>query len=94
MSATKTKNDSQRQPVNLIRRRFRSALALREHSIEEVARRASVTTRHMHFVLDGQRWASASVLSAIREALGPSGWAFATGQADSLRDEGGDHVAG
>jgi len=46
----------------------------------------------MHFVLDGQRWASASVLSAIREALGPSGWAFATGQTDTLRDEGGDRA--
>lgn len=74
-------------------RRFRAALDLRGLSIESLARRARVSSRHVWFVLNGQRRASASVLRTLREQVGESGWRFATRQEDTLRDDGGDHAA-
>lgn len=87
MSQTNRSHVPQRQPINLIRRRFRAALALRDGSIEDLARQANVSTRHLHFVLGGQRLPSPLLLGTIRHALGDPGWAFATGQADTLCDD-------
>ena len=56
-------------------------------SIEAVARDAQISPRHVRYFLSGDRRASSRLLDAIRAALGDAGWAFATGQADSLREE-------
>ena len=73
--------------------RLRAALALRASSIEAIARTANVTSRHIWFVVARQRRPSARLLDAMRREVGEAGWAFATGQTDILRDEGGDHAA-
>jgi len=72
--------------------RVRAALALRASSIEAISRAADVTSRHVWFVVARQRRPSARLLQCIRSALGESGWLFATGQTDTLRDEGGSDV--
>ena len=77
--------------INL--RRFRAALDIRGGTIEGLARDARVSGRHVWYFLHGKRRASANLLCVIRTALGASGWDFATGQTDSLHDEGGDHAA-
>lgn len=74
-------------------RRFRAALDLRGASVESVARQASVSSRHVWHVLTGRRRGSSALLDAIRHVLGDPGWAFATGAANSLTDEDGDHAA-
>lgn len=74
-------------------RRFRAALDLQGLSIESLARCARVSSRHVWFVLNGQRRASESVLRILREQVGESGWLFATGQENALRDEQADHAA-
>jgi len=68
-------------------RRFRASLDLRGASIESVARQARVSSRHVWHVLTGRRRGSAALLDTIRGALGDPGWAFATGQTDTLRDD-------
>lgn len=68
-------------------RRLRAALDLRGSSIEAVARDAQISPRHVRYFLSGERRASSRLLDAIRAALGDAGWAFATGQADALREE-------
>jgi transcriptional regulator with XRE-family HTH domain len=83
----------QEHPI-FIYRRFRASLDLRGASVESVARQAQVTSRHVWHVLTGRRRGSAALLDTIRQALGDPGWAFATGQTDTLRDEGADHAAG
>lgn len=70
-------------------RRFRAALDIQGGSIEGLARDARVSGRHIWYFLHGKRRASANLLGIIRAALGEAGWAFATGQTDTLRDEGG-----
>lgn len=70
-------------------RRFRAALDIQGGSIEGLARDARVSGRHIWYFLHGERRASANLLGIIRAALGEAGWAFATGQTDTLRDEGG-----
>ena len=62
------------------------ALKLRGTTHRAVAREAGVTIRHLHYVLDGQRPLSRKVAAALRDALGPAGWAFCTGQTDTLAD--------
>lgn len=79
------------QPVFLYRR-FRAALDLRGGSVESVARQAQVSSRHVWHVLTGRRRGSSALLDAIRHVLGDLGWAFATGQTDTLRDADGDHA--
>ena len=74
-------------------RRFRAALDLRGGSVEGVARQASVSSRHVWHVLTGRRRGSSALLDAIRRVLGDLGWAFATGQTDTLRDVDGEHAA-
>ena len=74
-------------------RRFRAALDLQGGSIEGLARDARVSGRHVWYFLHGKRRASANLLGIIRAALGEAGWAFATGQSDTLHDEGGRDAA-
>lgn len=73
-------------PLTFNYRRFRSALELRGLGVEELARQARVSSRHVWFVLKGERRPSASLLGTIREALGPDGYRFAVGEVDTLRD--------
>lgn len=93
MSQTTRNHVPQRRTLNLIRCRFRAALVLRDGSIEDLARQANVSTRHLQFVLGGQRQPSPALLGAIRQALGDAGWAFATGRSDTLSDAGGGHAS-
>lgn len=88
-----TSNRPKHEQVHFIYRRFRAALDLRELSLEALARKANVSSRHLWFVLTGQRRPSASVLEHLRAQLGESGWLFATGQAQVLTDDGGHHAA-
>lgn len=74
-------------------RRFRAALDIRGGTVEALARDAQVSPRHIWYCLHGNRRASSRVLGVIRAALGEAGWAFATGQSDTLRDEGGRDAA-
>jgi len=74
-------------------RRFRAALDIRGGTVEALARDAQVSPRHIWYCLHGNRRASSRVLGVIRAALGESGWAFATGQTDSLQDVGASDAA-
>lgn len=74
-------------PPNLIYRRFKAALDLQGLGVEQVARLAGVSSRHVWFALRNQRRPSHAVLAHIRSALGEPGWLFATGQTDTLRDD-------
>jgi len=86
--------EEQNVPKPLVNyRRFRAVLDLRGMDVEELARQACVSSRHIWFVLRGQRRPSSVVLDAIRGALGPSGWAFAVGDCNTLADEGAPHAA-
>ena len=67
-------------------RRLHAVIKLREASVESIARDADVTARHVWFVLGQRRRPSAQLLSVIRATIGESGFAFATGQTDSLID--------
>ena len=83
---TKNPDPTNPQPINLIYRRFKAALDLRGLGVEEVARQAGVSSRHVWFALRNQRRPSAAVLATIRAALGEPFWLFATGQTDTLTD--------
>jgi hypothetical protein len=74
--------------------RLKAALALQKRTLCELTAQLPVTHRHAHFVLSGERVGSAYLCEAIRRALGEPAWLFVTGQSHTLRDEGGDHVAG
>lgn len=86
------KDRKQQEQPTFIYRRFRASLDLRGASVEGVARQASVSSRHVWHVLTGRRRGSTALLDAIRHALGDPGWAFATGQTDTLRDADGEHA--
>lgn len=87
------KPDCPTQAPKFTHRRFKAAVDLAGLSIEGVARKCKVSYRHLCYVLTNQRLPSAYLLQAIRTALGEPGWAFATGQTDTLRDEGVSHAA-
>lgn len=67
--------------------RCKTALYLRRRKLPEVAEAGGVSSRHLDYVIGGQRPGSQRVYEALRDALGPAGWLFATGQADALADE-------
>jgi len=83
---SKTRTETDPPAFNL--RRLRAALDLRGGSVEAIARDAKLTSRHVWFCLNRERRATDRLLGIIRAAIGESGWAFATGQTDALRDEG------
>ena len=87
MTRTPTPDPTKPEPINLNYRRFKAALDLRGLGVEEVARQAGVSSRHVWFALRNERRPSAAVLAHIRAALGEHGWLFATGQTDTLRDD-------
>lgn len=88
---SKTRTETDPPAFNL--RRLRAALDLRGGSVEAIAREAKLSSRHVWFCLNHQRRPTDRLLGIIRAALGESGWAFATGQTDSLQDEGASHAA-
>lgn len=79
----------------LNRRRFDAAIAFRGFSLRSLARALgnNWTGQHIGLVASNERKGSASLQDAIRRALGEAAWAYASGQTDLLRDEGGDHAA-
>lgn len=79
---------------NLEPHRCKTALYHRRCRLADVASAAGVTVRHVDYVISGQRPGSQRVYQALRDALGKSGWAYATGLTDTLRDEETDHAAG
>lgn len=72
--------------------RTKTALYLRRKPLPAVAAAGRVTVRHLDYVLAGDRPGSQRVYQALRDALGPAGWAFATGETDALSDEGRTHA--
>lgn len=88
---TKTRTETDPPAFNL--RRLRAALDIRGGSVEAIARDAKLSSRHVWFCLNHQRRPTDRLLGIIRAALGEAGWAFATGQTDSLQDEGASHAA-
>lgn len=74
---------------NFIYRRFRAALDLRSVSVEDLARQAKRSSRHLWNVVTGRRRGSAELLGVIRETLGDDGYQFAIGKLHTLRDSGG-----
>lgn len=79
------------EPLVLNRRRFRAAAELGGLSMEGMARCCGVSSRHLWYIVTGQRRPSAQVLAKLRGLLGEPGWLFATGQADALREDGISH---
>lgn len=78
---------------SLNRRRFDAALAYQGRSLNSFAAALGQwCARHVALVVEGKRPGSVLLLRAIRQELGEPGWLFATGQADTLRDEGGDRA--
>lgn len=69
--------------------RLKSALALRRRSFSEFCQKVAVTPRHAMLVLTGERKGSQRLLTAMRREIGECAWSFVSGQADTLRDEGG-----
>jgi len=72
---------------NLTPHRCKAALHLRRKTMPLVARQAGVSVRHLVYVIAGQRPGSQRVYQALRDAIGPDGWLFATGQTHLLADE-------
>lgn len=89
----RTKTGTETDPPAFNLRRLRAALDLRGGSVEAIARDANRSSRHVWFCLNRQRRPSDRLLGIIRAALGEAGWLFATGQCDTLHDEGGRDAA-
>lgn len=75
---------------SFIYRRFRAALDLRSVSVEDLARQAQRSSRHLWNVVTGRRKGSAELLGVIRQTLGDNGYLFAIGKTNTLRDAGGE----
>ena len=88
---SKTRTETNPPVFNL--RRLRAALDIRGGSVEAIARDAKLSSRHVWFCLNRERRPTDRLLGIIRAALGEAGWAFATGQTDSLQDEGASDAA-
>lgn len=73
--------------------RCRAALLIRRKKLIDIARSAGVGWRHLAFVIAGQRVGSERVYRALQDALGASGWAFVTGDSNSLLDDDAHHAA-
>lgn len=86
MHRTPNTDRTKPEPLNLIYRRFKAVLDLRGLGVEEVARQAGVSSRHIWFALRNERRPSAAVLAHIRAAVGEAGWQFATGAVNTLTD--------
>lgn len=91
MPLTQDRNDSEQITFN--RRRFHAARELRGLTMEGMARTCEVSARHLWYVVTGQRKASAGVLAKLRDLLGEPGWLFASGQTETLADQGGSRAA-
>ena len=89
-----TQDRKEPEQVTFSRLRFHSVRELRGLSMEGMARQCEVSARHLWYVVTRERRPSQGLLAKLRAQLGEPGWLFATGQADTLRDEGADHAAG
>ena len=87
-------NSTQTEPKPKIfsRQRFHAARELRGLSMQAMAQHCDVTVRHLWYVVTQERQGSAALLAKMRAQLGEPGWTFATGQTDTLRDDGGGHA--
>lgn len=65
-------------------RRTVAALAVRGMTLSDVARQIDRARHHLHEQVRGRRPMSVRSREALRAALGPEGWAYATGQSDML----------
>ena len=68
--------------------RYRNALFVRRLSIRQLADRVKLSRPHLTRVIHGERPATPEVLALLMEAVGPAGWAYATGESDRLPTEG------
>ena len=75
---------------NLDPHRCRTALYLARKTLPEVAALAGVSLRHIMYVIDGERRGSERIYVALREAMGPHGWAFATKRVNVLQAPDGE----
>lgn len=76
------------KPVTLICKKTRAALAVRGISVEHLAKLSRLSYCHVAMVIRGRYRCPPPLEAVMRAALGPSGWAFATGESDMLRDDG------
>lgn len=88
-----TQDCKEPEHVTFSRRRFHAARELRGLSMEGMARQCEVSARHLWYVVTRERKPSHALLAKMRALLGVPGWLFATGQADTLRDEGAGSCA-
>jgi hypothetical protein len=65
--------------------RLRAVCALRGVSRSGLARRLGISESYLQGQLAGDRTMTSSVAQALRDALGPEGWAFATRATDTMR---------
>ena len=80
---------TEQKPPKLNRRRFDAAIAYQGRSLSRFAAALGRwTPQHIAHVAAGDRQGSAALYAAIRQELGEPAWLWATGQTDSLRDEG------
>lgn len=86
-------SDMKNTAPKLIPVRCKAALLIRRKTLIDIARTGGVGWRHLAFVIAGQRVGSERLYRALRDALGTSGWAFVTGESDSLYDDGAHHAA-
>lgn len=63
---------------------LKAVLAAQRRSFQDFFRSLPVSWRHALFVLNGERRGSAKLLDAMRKALGPAGWSYATGATNVL----------
>lgn len=68
--------------------RYRNALFVRRVSIRQLAVAAGVSRPHLTRVIHGERPATEHILRTLQEAVGPVGWAYATGQTNELPAQG------
>ena len=78
------------QQVN--QRRLGAVLRLRGFTLAGICREVGRAPRHLQFALRGERVLTDPLLSALREAAGPVGWAFVVGETDRLPDDGSEPV--
>jgi transcriptional regulator with XRE-family HTH domain len=73
------------QPA-IIGRRLRAVLSLRKIDLEELARRAEISSRHLQYQLSGSRTLTERTSRIIQDAVGKDGWDFAMGKRSDMKD--------
>lgn len=73
--------------VTLLCKQTRAALAVRGISVENLAKLSQLSYGHVALVIRGRYRCPPQLEAVMRPALGPSGWAFSTGESDTLHDD-------